>query len=82
MKALNVFMRHLRDDDIITELRLMEVFDEHLLNERSAKDLVSLDEMIIVTERLRLNGHINESAFHRFLYFSGVRFNEGTGGAL
>lgn len=79
VKALNVFMRHLKDDDVITELRLMEAFDNHLLNERTAKDLVSFDEMVTITNKLTLNDHSTESAFHRFLYFTGMRFNEAAG---
>lgn len=79
IKALNVFMRNLKECNIISELRLMEAFDEHLLNERSAKDMVSPQEMDLITNKLFMNGHNNESVFHRYLFFTGMRFNEAVG---
>lgn len=57
----------------------MEAFDEHLLKERTADDLVSKDEMSQTINELRANGHNLEAGFYRFLYFTGMRFNEGLG---
>lgn len=79
IKALNVFNRHLKEEGIITDLRLMEAFEEHLLNERTVDSLVSPDELVSVTHKLNQNNHYNESAFFRFLYFTGMRFNEACG---
>lgn len=82
VKALNTFMRQLKEDGVISELRLLEAFDEHLLKERTADDLVREEELEATTLQLRTRGHHLESDFYRFLYFTGMRFNEGLGISL
>lgn len=82
VKALNTFMRHLKDDGIVTELRLMEAFDESLLKERTADDLVPEQDMIKIVSHLHFVGNSLEADYYRFLYFTGMRFNEGLGVSL
>jgi integrase len=82
VKALNTFMRHLKDDGVITELRLMEAFDESLLKERTADDLIAESDMESIISHLRSVGNGLEGDYYRFLYFTGMRFNEALGVSL
>lgn len=82
IKALNTFMRHLYNDGILSELRLATPFEEHLLNERTAEDIISEAEMESIERILHEEGHKLEADFLRFLYFTGMRINEGVGISL
>lgn len=79
VKALNTFMRHLKEDGIIRELRILEAFDGDLMNEKTADDLVSDEEMESLVSRLHEQGHHTEADYYRTLFFTGMRFNEALG---
>lgn len=77
IKALNTFLDHLYNKGIISSDKKCESFGEHLLNQRTIDDVVKPDEMEAVYARLRKLGYFLEAVYFRFLYFSGMRFNEG-----
>ena len=82
IKALNTFMRQLQKEKIIDRLILCEKFPNYKLNERSIDDVISPGEMAIVYDSLNKTGHHLEAVFFRFLYFTGLRFNEALGISL
>jgi hypothetical protein len=77
IKALNTFLEHLYKKKIVTQLIKCETFPLHLVNERTIDDVVHPNEVEKVCKRLETNGHKLESVYFRYLYFSGMRFNEG-----
>ncbi|MCB9228847.1 MAG: hypothetical protein H6618_04480 [Deltaproteobacteria bacterium] len=82
IKALNTFIRHLYNTKIVQHLTLCPKFPAHLLGERTVDDVITPDEMEQVYKHLKKKGHIQEAVFYRFLYFTGMRFNEGLGVSL
>jgi integrase len=82
IKALNTFMRHLKEESIVTELHVCEAFHDSKLNERTIDDVITEDEYNSVYERLKLNGDNNEAEFFSMLYWTGMRFNEAIGISL
>lgn len=76
IKALNTFMEHLYKDKLIAAYVKCEAFEDHLLNKRTLDDVIFEDEMERVFKALVANGHESEALLFRFLYFSGMRFNE------
>lgn len=76
IKALNTFFKHLEKQNLISKAVKCEPFGEHLMNTRSIDDVVKPDEMEKVYNVLKESGHDTEALFFRFLYFSGMRFNE------
>lgn len=77
IKALNTFLDHLYREKIINYSQRCETFPEHLLNTRTIDDVISNEEMDRIYKRLTSGGFLNEALYFRFLYFSGMRFNEG-----
>ena len=77
IRALNTFMTHLYDKKIISTLHKCSKFGEHLLNERTIDDIIEPEEMERICKRLKSNGHHTEALYYRYLYFTGMRFNEG-----
>jgi site-specific recombinase XerD len=77
IKALNIFMKHLHEKNIISRYRKCEQFGEHLLNQRTFDDVISDEEMEHIYKRLKTLGYENESLYFRFLFVSGMRWNEG-----
>jgi integrase len=47
------------------------------VNERTIDDVVHPHEVERIANRLKANGHELEATYFRYLYFSGMRFNEG-----
>ena len=82
IKALNTFMRHLKEESILTELHICEAFHDSKLNERTIDDVITDDEFKNVYERLKINGDHNEAEFFSMLYWTGMRFNEAIGISL
>lgn len=82
IKALNTFMRHLKEESVINQLHICDAFHDSKLNERTIDDVITEDEFKSVYERLKLNGDENEAEFFSMLYWSGMRFNEGIGISL
>ncbi len=76
IKALNTFLDHLEREKVITFTLRCDSFGEHLLNERTIDDVVYPEEMEAVHKELLDKGHNEEALYYRFLYFSGMRFNE------
>ena len=77
IKSLNTFMLNLYQEKLITNYRKCESFGEHLVNKRTVDDIVSRDEMEKVFKELLQLGYATEANYFRFLYFTGMRFNEG-----
>lgn len=77
IRALNTFMQHLYRKGVVSTERKCPKFGEHLLNQRTIDDIVHPDEMERIVKRLKTNGYKTEALYYRFLYFSGMRFNEG-----
>jgi site-specific recombinase XerD len=77
IKALNIFMKHLHEKNIVTTYRKCEVFGQHLVNERTLDDVISDEEMERIFKRLQKLGYDSEALYFRYLYVSGMRFNEG-----
>ncbi len=82
IKALNTFMRLLHREKVINKLILCEKFPSYQLNERSIDDVISQDEMHAIVKQLKSQNNHFEAVFLKFLYFSGMRFNEGLGLSL
>lgn len=79
IKALNTFMGHLFRSRVIEKHILCESFHSKFLNEKGAEELISNEEMEAVYNELNLQSNHLEAVFFRFLYFTGLRFNEGLG---
>lgn len=77
IKSLNTFLDHLFSKKIITFTQKCPAFGEHLLNSRSIDDVVPPDHMEIIYKDLLDRGFTEEAVFYRYLYFSGMRWNEG-----
>lgn len=82
IKSLNTFLKFLYQEGVLDTLRLCEYFEEHLLRQRTIDDVVSFEEFKSIEGQLNLDGHKLEADFFRFLYFSGMRINEGAGVSL
>jgi integrase len=76
IKALNTFLDHLDRERTITFAQRCEAFGEYLLNSRDIDDVVHPHEMEIVYKDMIENGHKQDALLYRFLYFSGMRYNE------
>lgn len=79
ISALNTFMHGLFRRRIIDRYFACESFPEHSLNEKGIDDIIKDDEMERLYARLKQSGHLCEAVFFRFLYFTGMRFNEALG---
>ncbi|MBI2601915.1 MAG: hypothetical protein HYW48_02565 [Deltaproteobacteria bacterium] len=79
VKALNTFMHTLFRRGIIDRFFLCESFPTHKMNEKGIDDLISPEEMERIYNQLILDGSEREALFFRFLYFTGLRFNEALG---
>lgn len=77
IKALNTFMSHLEKKNLITKAIKCDTFGEHLMNRRTIDDVIHPEEMEKVYASLLKMGHKSEAIFFRYLFFSGMRFNEG-----
>lgn len=82
IKALNTFMKHLKQENVITDLHICDAFHDSKLNERTIDDVITEDEFKSVYERLKLNGDHNEAEYFLMLYWTGMRFNEAIGISL
>ncbi len=76
IKALNTFLDHLEAERAITFSQRCPAFPEYLLYSRTIDDVVLPQEMEQIYEELKSRGFRTEAIFYRFLYFSGMRFNE------
>ncbi len=79
ISALNTFMHGLFRRRTIDRYFACESFPEHSLNEKGIDDIIKNDEMEHIYARLKQDGHLCEAVFFRFLYFTGMRFNEALG---
>lgn len=79
IKALITFMKHLQQDGIIQIYHSCEPFDESKLRERTIDDIISEDESWIVYKQLLNLGYQNEAEYFLFMFWTGMRFNEGLG---
>lgn len=77
IKSLNTFMEHLYARKIVSAFHRCEAFPEHMLKQRDIDDLVPPNEMEKIYKRLIKNGHALEAVYFRYLYVTGMRFNEG-----
>lgn len=76
IKALNTFLKHLENKNVIDRAKKCPTFEEHLMNSRTIDDVVKPEEMEKVYQTLVEDGHSLEATLFRYLYFSGMRFNE------
>lgn len=76
IKALNTFLSHLEKRGAIEKAYKCDTFPEHLLNRRTIDDVVHPEEMERVYKALHELGHETEARLYRYLFFSGMRFNE------
>ncbi len=76
IKALNTFLDHLEAERAITFSQRCPTFPEYLLTSRTIDDVVLPEEMEMIYEELKSAGCRTEAVFYRYLYFSGMRFNE------
>ena len=72
-------MKHIYDRRIIDRVYPCEAFPAYTLTEKGIEALISLDEMEEVYAQLIKNGAKLEAVFYRFLFFTGMRFNEALG---
>lgn len=79
IKALNTFIQHLYIRRILPTKIQCECFPSKNLNEKGAEEIITLEEMEAVYSTLKEQGNELEAIFFRFLYFTGMRFNEGLG---
>lgn len=79
IKALNTFMHTLFRRGILDRYFLCESFPDHTLKEKGIDDIIQLEEMERVYSQLKKEGNAREALFFRFLYFTGMRFNEALG---
>jgi integrase len=77
IKSLNTFMDHLYQANILSTYKKCEMFPEHMLNRRDVDDVVLEHEMETIYAKLIDLSYIEEAVYFRYLYFSGMRFNEG-----
>lgn len=77
IKSLNTFMEQLYNEGIISTYKKCGTFPEHLLNSRSIDDVIYPEEMELIFKELKNLGYKEEAIYFRYLYFSGMRFNEG-----
>ncbi|MDA9189678.1 hypothetical protein N9O57_01720 [bacterium] len=82
IKALNTFMRHLKQENVVTDLHICDAYHDSKLNERTIDDVITEDEFKSVYERLKMNGDNNEAEYFLMLYWTGMRFNEAMGISL
>jgi site-specific recombinase XerD len=82
IKSLNTFLAHLFLKKIISVETKCPPFPEHLMNERNLDDIVTEDEFETVQQKLQELGYNKERLFHRLLYFTGMRYEEGRGLSL
>lgn len=79
IKALNTFMHTLFRRGILDRYFLCESFPDHTLKEKGIDDIIQVGEMERIYAQLKREGHNREALFFRFLYFTGMRFNEALG---
>lgn len=79
IKALNTFMKHIFDRRVVDRFYPCESFPAHTLTEKGLEALISPEEMEEVYAQLIKNGAKLEAVFYRFLFFTGMRFNEALG---
>lgn len=76
IKSLNTFLDHLEAERVINFSQRCPTFPEYLLNSRTVDDVVMPEEMEQVYSELLSGGRRTDAIFYRFLFFSGMRFNE------
>jgi hypothetical protein len=64
---------------IIDRFFLCESFPDYTLKEKGIDDIIYVDEMEKIYDQLKKDGYEREALFFRFLYFTGMRFNEALG---
>ena len=79
INALNTFMNSLHRLGFIDRYYKCDSFPSYKLNERGISDVIKIEEMEALYHSLRKEGHIIEAIFFRFLFFTGMRFNEALG---
>jgi integrase len=79
IKALNTFMHSLFRRGVIERYFKCEGFPSHTLNEKGIGDIIQPDEMESIYKKLKQENWAIEAIFFRFLYFTGMRFNEALG---
>jgi integrase len=76
IKSANTFLDHLYRDRTIEFAQRLESFPEHMLKMRDIDDVVSPEEVEIIYKELKSKEYHEEALLFRYLYFSGMRFNE------
>lgn len=79
IKALNLFLKHLFDRNLIQKLRLCRPFPEHLQNFRTIDDIFTEAEITGLKDKLLELERPEEAEFMLLLYYTGLRFNEAAG---
>src|SRR5580704_4765808 len=79
IKALNTFMHSLFRRGVVDRYFKCECFPGYKLKEKGIDDIVTDEEMERVYSQLIRDGHEKEALFLRFLFFTGMRFNEALG---
>lgn len=79
IKSLNTFMHSLYRRGIIERYFLCESFPSHKLKEKGIDEVIPIEDMEFVYEQLIKDDSAKEALFYRFLYFTGLRFNEALG---
>lgn len=79
IKALNLFLKHLFEKNIILKFKPCRPFPEHLQNTRTIDDVFTDDEIKKLEVALRELGRNEEADFLLLLYYTGLRFNEAAG---
>lgn len=79
IKALNTFMHFVFKRGVLERYFKCECFPSYKLNEKGIEDIIADNEMEAIFRQLRDDGYCNEALFFRFLFFTGMRFNEALG---
>lgn len=79
IKALNTFMESLFRKGIVDRYFKCESFPGHKINEKGVDDIIKDEEMEQIYHQLLRDNHPREALFFRFLFFTGMRFNEALG---
>ncbi len=82
IKSLNVFMRLMHRKQYLENLAICTSFPAYRIKQRSIDDVYTPEEMEAVYQQLIKMNHPVEAKFFRFLFFSGMRYNEACGVSL
>lgn len=82
VKALNTFLKSMLLRKLIAKEATCKPFPDHLVGHRDLDDVIMPDEADAVQATLNAQNHQIESIFHRFLYFTGLRYEEARGMSL